>query len=304
MKIVCFAFTILFTGTQLFSQQKADVSFVPELANPTYQKEKGPVIQIDEGHHNFHTLKGRYQAFAVLLGLDGYQLEAHKGKFTEKSLSKTDILVVSNALHSTNSEHWYKPVLSAFDEHEIEVLTDWVRKGGSLFLIADHMPMGGAAIALAAAFGFQFTDGFALDTTKRGPDTFARYKGTLLDHIITSGKNDSEYLDSVVSFTGQAFMIPEEAEPLMVFPEGYVILLPDTAWVFDKTTAVKDIGGWSQGAVRKFGDGRIAAFGEAAMFTAQVAGPDKIRVGINSDFAPQNHQFLLNIVHWLDGGLE
>jgi hypothetical protein len=40
------------------------------------------------------------------------------------------------------------------------------------------------------------------------------------------------------------------------------------------------------------------------MFTAQLAGPNQIRMGMNNDAAPENYQLLMNIVHWLDGKLE
>jgi hypothetical protein len=41
--------------------------------------------------------------------------------------------------------------------------------------------------------------------------------------------------------------------------------------------------------------------GEAAMFTAQVAGPQQFRAGMDSPFAARNYRLLLNIIHWLDG---
>jgi hypothetical protein len=44
-------------------------------------------------------------------------------------------------------------------------------------------------------------------------------------------------------------------------------------------------------------------FGEAAMFSAQLAGPQKRKVGMNDELAKQNYQLLLNIIHWLDGKL-
>jgi hypothetical protein len=37
------------------------------------------------------------------------------------------------------------------------------------------------------------------------------------------------------------------------------------------------------------------------MFTAQLAGPLKYKIGMNSELAPENYQLLLNIIHWLDG---
>ena len=46
--------------------------------------------------------------------------------------------------------------------------------------------------------------------------------------------------------------------------------------------------------------GRVAIFGEAAMFTAQLAGRNQFKVGMNSDEAPENYKLLLNVVHWLD----
>ena len=56
-----------------------------------------------------------------------------------------------------------------------------------------------------------------------------------------------------------------------------------------------------QGAVIPFGKGRVAAFGEAAMFSAQVSGPNRMPAGMNDPGAPQNAQFLLNVLHWLSG---
>jgi carotenoid cleavage dioxygenase-like enzyme len=84
------------------------------------------------------------------------------------------ILVIANALNKINIENWYIPTPSAFTVKEIETVRKWVKEGGSLFLIADHMPMGGAAAELAAAFGFHFTNGFAADTARRGNDYFTR----------------------------------------------------------------------------------------------------------------------------------
>src|SRR4029453_17380278 len=56
-----------------------------------------------------------------------------------------------------------------------------------------------------------------------------------------------------------------------------------------------------QGAVLTFGKGRVAVFGEAAMFSAQLAGPDKEPMGMNASVAKNNPQFLINVMHWLAG---
>jgi hypothetical protein len=61
------------------------------------------------------------------------------------------------------------------------------------------------------------------------------------------------------------------------------------------------IAGFSQGAVTNYGKGRIAAFGEASMFTGQLpAGLSWIKRGFNSHSAKNNYKLLLNTVHWLD----
>ncbi len=50
-----------------------------------------------------------------------------------------------------------------------------------------------------------------------------------------------------------------------------------------------------------YGNGRLVVFGEAAMFTTQLVGKKKRKVGMNNKIASENYQLLLNIIHWLDG---
>lgn len=62
-----------------------------------------------------------------------------------------------------------------------------------------------------------------------------------------------------------------------------------------------DAGGMLQSAAFEVGRGRVAAFGEAGMFTAQVRGEDQQPVGMNHPNASDNAQFVLNVLHWLAG---
>ena len=287
-----------------FSQQISDTTYRPEILSPVYPPGEGPVVLIDEGHQNFHTREGRYLPFARLLERDGYVVLSHQGEFTKRTLSKGKILVISNALHPSDTSEWALPTPSAFTRTETGIVADWVRSGGSLFLIADHMPMGGAAQELAAQFGFGFTDGFALDTVDPGPDFFRTGDGTLNESILTRGRDGSEAVGQVVSFTGQGFRIPKNATPVLTFNSQFINLLPDTAWVFNETTRIHSLKGWNQGAYSTCGEGRVVVFGEAAMFTAQLAGPDQVRAGMNSEIAGENYRLLLNIIHWLDGKLD
>lgn len=300
---ICF----LITGSliqNVNAQQIADTTFNPIIENPAYETNEGSVIFIDEAHHDFHTMSGRYQAFALLLQTDGYQMKPFKDKFTKAGLGMGKILVISNALHERNIEDWSLPTPSAFSEEEIKVVNQWVKNGGSLFLIADHMPMPGAAGDLAASFGFKFYNGFALDTTKRGGiDMFYREKGTLKENAITNGRNKAESIDSVGTFTGSGFEIPKDAKPICVFSSNFKMLMPKIAWQFTDDTPRLSIEGCSQIAFMNYGKGRVVVSGEAAMFTSQRAGGNR-SIGMSSPEVPQNQQLLLNIIHWLDGLLE
>lgn len=291
---------ILFLPNLIFPQQVADTSYNPIIKKPQYETEKGPIIYIDEGHYNFHTKNGRYKPFAKLLERDGYQVKEFKGLIKDSKLKKGKIIVISNPLNKKNVEDWFLPNPSAFKNSEIETLRKWVLNGGSLFLIADHMPMAGASKDLAKVFGFQFTNGFVFDTLSRGPSIFKTNENTLIESAITKGCDSTESIVKVATFTGQAFQIPDDAIPILTLNKKYVNFIPDTAWVFNNKTKKFNIEGWSQGAYKEYGKGRIVVFGEAAMFTAQLAGPEKIKIGMNSQVASENHQLLLNIIHWLD----
>ena len=199
---------------------------------------------------------------------------------------------------------WKLPTPSAFTADEIDAVAQWVAGGGSLFLIADHMPCPGAAESLAREFGILMTNGFATDA-RCGEDEFlfSIEDGTLADHPVTRGRSESERIAFVRSFTGQAFRAVSEVDGLMMLAPGSVVLLPLEAWVFSDETPRIPGDGMLQGAVLTHGKGRVAVFGEAAMFSAQVSGEQRRPMGMNMPGAEHNPQFLLNVMHWLAGVL-
>ena len=288
------------------AQQLADTSFRPRVAAPAYPDGTGPVVLLDEAHANFHTLDGRYSAFGRLLAADGYAVRANRERFTRSALDSARVLVIANALHAETAGYRALPAHSAFSDDEIAAVREWVRDGGALLLIADHMPFAGAAEQLAIAFGITFRNGFNADSAGRpGPVRFRRADGTLRAHPITDGRTAGERVDSVTSFTGQAFSLGAAGgEPLLALPAGSLVLLPEEAWRFSETTPRIAAGGMLHGAVLRFGRGRVAVFGEAAMFTAQVAGETRRRIGMNAPGAEQNAQLALNVLHWLSGLLD
>jgi hypothetical protein len=275
----------------VFCQQVPDLEYEPPVHRPAYALGEGPRIVIDEAHYNFHTADGRYRPFADVLRRDGYCVDGFRKPFSSDSLHGADVVVIANALHERNEkDRGWLPILSAFTKDEIVAVRAWVEKGGSLFLIADHMPFAGAAIDLAEAFDVEFSNGYARagswNTGK--PNTFERETG-LLESAITRGRADDEKVTVVATFTGSAFRPPKDATAIMLFGAKSVSLTPEKV----------QIEGWCQGAVMNVGNGRVAVFGEAAMFSAQLAGSQKQPIGMNTPVAKQNHQLLLNVMHWL-----
>ena len=287
------------------AQQVADPDVDLTVARPAWSTDAGPRVVIDGGHHNFHTVDGRFAPFAALLRRDGFRVEGRTAAFTADSLRDVDILVVSNALNAVNDgdDGWKLPTPSAFTPAEIAAVKAWVDQGGSLLLIADHMPFAGAATDLGAAFGVTWSNGFARRAGPGGPDIFSIADGTLKEDPITRGRSADERVARVRTFTGSAFRTSPGARPLIVFPPGYVSDEPEVAWVFDAQTRQVDITGALQGAAIPVGKGRVAVFGEAAMFSAQLAGPQRRAMGFNAPDAPGNKQFILNLLHWLAGVL-
>jgi hypothetical protein len=280
------------------AQQVTDTSFDYTITHPMYAAGKGPVIILDEAHYNFHTLEDRYRPFAHLLQKDGYVVQPNKEKFTPSFLPTIKILVIANALPDDTSE-WKLPAKSAFTKEEINAVNAWVNNGGSLFLIADHMPFAGAAADLALSFGFNFMNGYAVRTDD-DPETFSKREHTLTVNKLTQGRNKSEAIDSIAIFTGQGFIGAKNAVPVTLLDKHYKIYLPSDAADINKTTPVINGCGLVNGAYMQYGKGRIVVFGEAAMFSAQLAGSEQEKVGMNNLLANQNPQFLLNIIHWID----
>jgi hypothetical protein len=306
-----FAFSLCLAGAtfgaaEIKAQQVPDPDFKPSIENPAYAEGKGPVVLIDEAHFNFHTASGRYQSFANLLRRDGYVVQASKKKFSKESLNAGKILVIANALSRRNALDWNPPFDPSFTGEEIAAVREWVDQGGALMMMVDHSPMPATAGKLAEAFGVRFHNGFAVDPqAPPGPLLFTRADKSLADHPVTQGRSEKERVDSVATFTGSAFQT-DGGDPILTFlgPEAVSYTPEAPGRPPNKDTPRIPIKGWHQGVVMKVGKGRVAIFGEAAMFSAQRQGPQKRPMGMNAPVAKQNPQFLLNVMHWLSGLLQ
>ncbi|HEX6048269.1 MAG TPA: hypothetical protein VFZ21_03345 [Gemmatimonadaceae bacterium] len=293
----------------LFAQQVVDTAFAPHRpTSAAHAPGRGPLVLIDEAHNNFHTRTGRFAPFARLLESDGFVVGENRAPFTRIELERARVVVIANALHASvrQTSDWRLPGRSALDSTEIRELAAWVRSGGSLLLIADHMPFAGAAAELAAEFGVLFANGFveppngAERCTRDFLITYRRGDGSLRPGAITTSAQRGARVDSVTTFTGSAFRFAPGVvgDALLQIPRGK-LWLPRVAWTFGDTVPSTAADGMLQGAVLRVGRGRVAVFAEAAMFTAQRKCPERLPMGFNAPVAGQNAQFVLNVVRWL-----
>jgi hypothetical protein len=289
---------LLFVLTSVaVAQQQADPEFNTSVENPAYSK-NGPRVLFDEAHHNFHTAEGRYKPFVDLLMNDGYRVIRNRKPFTKASLGSFKVLVIANALGAEESDDEGADK-SAFTDEESQAVFEWVKDGGALLLIADHAPFGGAASALASKFGVEMSKGYTFDSANSlsgGASflIFSRENKLLTAHPITDGRNEKERVNRVLSFTGQSVKGPEESVG--------ILKLSDTAQDSPnhEMKSMVSAAGRAQALALKVGKGRVVVQGEAAMLSAQIAGPEKFKMGMNFE-GYDNKQYALNLVHWLSG---
>lgn len=299
------------TATSAEADQVPDNSYNPPIENPAYPQNSGPVVTIDEAHFNFHTMEGRYGPFATLLQRDGYVVRPSTAQFSAQSLQGVDILVIANPLSESNAvqePNYSSPTPSAFTDAEIQAVRTWVENGGSLWLIADHFPWPGATDNLASAFGVHMLNGYAMRESSNDPNFYFRRSGgteILSDNVISNGRTAAERVNNqVMNFTGSAFQVDQDrnALPLLTLGPGVVSIMATQSWTWDRKTPRIPVEGYYQGAALRVGQGRVAVFGEAAMFTAQLK--DGTPMGMNAPGAEENYKFVLNVSHWLSGLLD
>jgi hypothetical protein len=297
--------TVCLGGPPLIPGQAPDPSFEPEVRRPAYPPASGPRVLFDE-FYSGRRLAGSHIGFAKVLEKDGYRLSPLRSSLTAESLHDADIFVTAGPTAGPNALGFWFPSVSAFSVEEIELLVHWIEAGGSLLLNVDHLPSAGGSIALARRLGILLNEGYATDQSCQADEfEFVAGDGSLSDHPITRGRDASERVERVRTITGTAFReVPGVAmAPLMTLAPGSMILMPTYAWDWRPPVPYFPGEGMFQGAALRVGEGRVAVFGEIAMFTAQVRGPvnNRMPMGMNMPTAPENVQFLLNVFHWLDG---
>lgn len=194
-----------------------------------------PVIVFDEGHFNFHTTRGSYSQFAELLRKDGYTILASPEPLDRKALEQARVLVIVNALSAqrNSAERETLPwrstreaAMPAFTSNECDAIERCVRKGAGLLLIVDHPPYPAAARNLARRFGVEVRNASTHDPTPgnhaQTPSTlvFTRSNGLLGDHAITRGRDPSEHINAITTFTGSSLTGPPGSTAFLKLSEA------------------------------------------------------------------------------------
>jgi hypothetical protein len=293
-------------------QQLADSTYTPTVAEAAFTT-RHPKILFDEAHHNFHTMDGRYQAYAKLMAADGCVLTPNKTPFSAATLKGYDVLVIANAMGDDPASGTEESVAGpAFTKEEIEAVHAWVNGGGALLLIADHSPFGSAASAMSNRFGVDMSQGYAGDSlhTFSGSVTnieFTRENKTLGDGPIMNGRSEKDRVNRVVAFTGQSLKGPAGSTPMMLLSEGSfdlpmaaLKLRADPGAMMKQATPAK---GRCMAVALQVGKGRVVVQGEAGMLAAQlIVRPEHetIKFGMNQE-GLDNQQYALNEMRWLAG---
>ena len=312
----------------LAAQQIPDPNFDATVAHPAYTASH-PRVAIDEAHKNIHTAGGLFKPFADLARNDGYDVVANTAKFTSNGLQGNDVLVISNALGELENDN--NNSTPAFTKPECDAVYEWVGRGGALFLIADHGPLGDAAAPLAQRFGVTLGNGFVFDTNPDNFDdsdptklVFSEQNHLLGKHPITRGRDNLERLHKLVAFTGESVTIPRGATAILSLSpttgevptrSALQLLYADDAAkarANRESAATKwPVKGRAMAIAFLLGHGRVVISGEAGMLTAQVFkkqdknGTEEF-VGKMGMDVPGNddRQYVLNALHWLSGTLK
>ena len=192
------AVAFLLASGAVAQQQVNAPDFNPQVEHPAFTK-KHPRIGIDESHRNFHTRDGRYKPFAALMESDGFEVSAAP-HFDARSLKAVHILVTANAmgdfLDSTTGGVRNGATGPAFTPTECDTVRDCVRRGGSLLLIADHVPWGDASAILPRRFGVEMGLGIVMNLKHAGGNptrlVFSVDNGLLGEHPILRSRSPTE----------------------------------------------------------------------------------------------------------------
>lgn len=282
--------------------QQADANFNSNVIRPAYVK-RHPKVLFDQAHNNTNA-GGSYLPFVNLITSDGYQVSMNSKSFSATMLRVYDVLVIVNASGPPSARE-----TSPFSDEECDIVSRWVAGGGGLLLITDHAPYSSAVNNIANRFGVELTKGFTIDPVHFYKDfgdqtelVFGREEGLLAEHPITNGRDATERINRVISFTGTSLKGPQGSVALLKLADTAMDVVPPNHKPASNDDPPADhkqqsAAGRAQGVALAYGKGRAVVIAEAAMLSAQVT-PGGARFGMSVP-GIDNRQFALNTMHWL-----
>lgn len=283
-------------------RQLPDNDFVFQNDSPAYAAGTGPRIVVVTTNSKF-VLRGAFDPLAKLAESDGFRVARQEGTIAD-ALRDADILVIANPYLESFRDFPAMTPPSAFTAEEIAEIKRYVDEGGALLLLADHAPLGGGSSDLAKAFGFEFLNGHTAEGAsadigdRRVIILFTPENGLLASHPIANGATGRQKVTRFQAFGGQSFIPPVEAANLLTIPQGWVAIFTYRLEAELATAPRIDASGMSQGAVMDYGKGRLAVFGEAGGFSAQIIDGTE-RFGFNTPEGAGNPEFILATLRWL-----
>lgn len=267
---------------------------------PSAAADPGSVLCFDEVHLNVHRAAATYQPVVRLAAEVGLSLRVLDAPWSAEALAGCGVLLSAGARGAGRDRPLSERGRPAFGEDEVRAVAAWVEGGGSLLLVTDHAPIGGAAAPLAEWLGVEMSDAFTEDPDHQGPQpgelVFSRSAGLLGDHPITRGRSPGERVESVSTFLGQSMKGPPGSSDLLILgpnakdrrrrsPDGFT-------WAdLSPEDPLLPAGGRSQALAMEVGAGRVVVLGEAAMLTERGLAGSPEKGG--------NRQFAVNLLRWL-----
>ncbi|HWN98040.1 MAG TPA: DUF4350 domain-containing protein [Blastocatellia bacterium] len=251
--------------------------------------------------------EGGYRPFADLITSDGYEITVNREPLSGKRLKAFAVLVIVNASVAPGAD-------SALTDEECDAVRDWVGGGGALLLITDQSPFTAAVGRLSKRFEVDLANGYVIETSaynkESGDETelvFTRVDGLVVEHPITRGRDQTEQIKRIITFTGTSVKGPPKSVSfLKLAATARDVLPPDPklAASSDQPSDPKIVSAAdrAQGVALEFGEGRVVVLTDAAALTAKI-GSRGFRFGMNIP-GSDNRQLALNIMHWLSGLLK
>lgn len=288
--------------TQGKQRQSAIEGFAFENLTPAFASQQGPRLLIHRAVSPY-VQRGSFEPFKILAESDGFQVAYLNEPVTSANLAGTDLFIIANAYTRNYKNYSTLEAPSVYTDDEIAMLVEWVKKGGSMLILADHSPFAGGTIQLANAFGFTYMTGIAISKNSLSERInshidFTKENKLLAEHPITDGSSGRKPISHFYAFEGQAIIPPSQATSILTIPSYFETLLGFDPEVDFYSSPRLDSGGLSQGATLEFGNGRLMIMGETGGFTAQII--DGIAgTGFEEPVADENKEFVLAALRWL-----